>query len=366
MNRIRSSRYAQRALTLMAAAALAACGGGGGGSGGTAQISGPSTPVTPTALAPDPTALQLQAPDLSGLSQGAIAALSYLNEARVRYGQGYLLPNAALQKAAQDHSKWIANAESIPEGAHYQVPGTPNFTGYSPSDRVRAAGYLGANTEILSAITEGTTFSTQQEANAAKLSGAGLMTAQELGRQFAKGQLNTVYHRFGALGPWRDAGYGASYYTVSRATNLGNYTVASTVGLSMGCQVQCQYPKNPQLMVYPTPGSVADGLRFGNEVPHPAPDLGLGAVFGFPITVEARAEITSLELFEMRGPNGQTINARTHTSKTDPAKHMQPNQAFLLPLDSLEPNTTYTVTIELKIAGALEKKIWQFTTPASN
>jgi uncharacterized protein YkwD len=363
MNRIRSNSCAQRALTLLAACAVAAC--GGGGAGGTAPVAAPSAPTT-TAPATDSQALQLQAPDLTSLSQSAVAAISHLNEARVRYGQGYLYPNAALQKAAQDHSVWVANAESIPEGAHYQVPNTPFFTGHSPSDRVRNAGYLGANSEILSAITEGTTFKSQQEADAAKLSGTGLMSPQELGKEFSKSQLNSVYHRFAALGPWRDAGFGASYYKKAAITSLGNHTVSSTVGLSLGCQSQCQYPKALSLMVYPTPGSIADGLRFANEVPHPAPDLGLGAVFGFPVTVEASSDISSIDIFELRGPNGQVIRARTHTSKTDPAQTLKPNQAFLLPLESLEPNTTYTVTIELKIAGLTEKKIWQFVTPANN
>jgi uncharacterized protein YkwD len=310
--------------------------------------------------------LQLQAPDLTSLSQSAIEAISYLNEARVRYGQGYLYPSAALQKAAQDHSVWIANAEAIPEGAHFQVPNTPFFTGYSPSDRVRNAGYLGANSEILSAITEGITFKSQQEADAAKLSGTGLMAPQELGKQFSKNQLNSVYHRFAALGPWRDAGFGASYYKKSAITSLGNYTVSSTLGLSLGCQSECQYPKAFTLMVYPTPDSVADGLRFGNEVPNPAPDMGIGAKFGFPVTVEASGRITEISVFEMRRPSGELVNARMHTQANDPAKYLEPHQAFLLPMDPLEPNTKYTIKLELKIAGVAQDKTWSFTTPPTN
>ncbi len=364
MTRTRQKAYARRAMTLLAACAVAAC--GGGGSGGTAQIAGPSTPVTPTVPVTDSRALQLQAPDLTSLRPSAIAAIAYLNEARVRYGQGYLYPNAALQKAAQDHSVWIANAEAIPEGAHFQVPNTPFFTGYSPSDRVRNAGYLGANSEILSAITEGITFKSQQEADAAKLSGTGLMAPQELGKQFSKNQLNSVYHRFAALGPWRDAGFGASYYKKSAITSLGNYTVSSTLGLSLGCQSECQYPKAFTLMVYPTPDSVADGLRFGNEVPNPAPDMGIGAKFGFPVTVEASGRITEISVFEMRRPSGELVNARMHTQANDPAKYLEPHQAFLLPMDPLEPNTKYTIKLELKIAGVAQDKTWSFTTPPTN
>ncbi len=180
-------------LSVLAIAALLAACGGGGDSSPPAPVAGTVTPTASVTPVPDPPTLQLQLPDLSGLTPQAAAAFAFINEARLRYGQGVLNPDPLLQKAAQDHSDWIANAESIPEGAHYQVPGTPGFTGYAPWDRIRNAGYIAYNSsEVLSAISEN----------------AVLRTPKELGESFIKGQLNSVYHRFGILGPWRDAGYG--------------------------------------------------------------------------------------------------------------------------------------------------------------
>jgi uncharacterized protein YkwD len=327
---------------------VAAC--GGGGSDGTAQIAGPSTPVTPTAPVTDNKALQLQAPDLSGLSPQVAAAFSYINAARLRYGQGVLNPDPLLQKAAQDHANWIANADSIPEGAHYQVPGTPNFTGYSPADRVRNAGYTGSNSEVLSAISEN----------------AILRTPRELGEAFIKDQLNTVYHRISILGPWRDAGYGWAYYSKKQPGMVENAYVSSVHGLSLGCKSSCQYPNSPFIMVYPTPDSIADGLRFSNETPNPAPDLGIGAVFGFPITIETSSEITSVGSFELRGPDNQIVNSRVHSAKDDPARVIKSTEAFLLPLSSLIPNSTYTVKLQLQTKAGAVSKEWKFSTPATN
>ena len=331
--------------SLLAAAALVAC--GGGGSDATTPIAAPSAPAAP---APDPTALQLQAPDLSGLTPQVAAAFAYINAARLRYGQGVLNPDPLLQKAAQDHANWIANAESIPEGAHYQVSGTPGFTGYSPSDRVRNAGYIGSSSEVLSAISEN----------------AVLRTPKELGEEFIKSQLNSVYHRFAILGPWRDAGYGWSYYSKKQPGMVDNAYVTSTHGLSMGCKSECQYSNGTFIKVYPTPDSVADGLLFGNEVPNPAPDLGIGATFGFPVTIETSSDIASIERFEMVSSAGKVIKARVHTAANDPARWLGATQAFLLPLVHLEPSTIYTVTLELKMGGNVHSRVWNFSTPKSN
>lgn len=344
---VRTMRIQHRLLaTLTAAATLAAC-GGGGSSDLNVQASG-SAAASVATPAPDPSALQLEAPDLSGLSPQGAAAFAYVNAARLRYGQGVFIPDPLLQKAAQDHADWISNAVAIPEGAHFQVPGTPGFTGYGPGDRVRNAGYVGSSSEVLAAISEN----------------AVLLTPKELGEAFIKSQLNSVYHRFGILGPWRDAGYGWAYYSKKKPGMVDNAYVSSTHGLSMGCKNSCQYTKAPYLKVYPTPDSIADGLRFGNEVPHPAPDLGIGAVFGFPVTIEASSDITSVDTFEMRSPDGKVVESRMHTAKDDPARYLSTNQAFLLPLVSLEPNKVYTVKLKIRINGGTEQKEWKFTTPA--
>jgi len=358
--------FGRKAIAIATLASLAAC-GGGGDSSPSAPVAGPVTPTAPVTPAPDPPTLQLQLPDLSGLPAQAAAAFALINEARLRYGQGVLNPDPLLQKAAQDHANWIANAESIPEGAHYQVPGTPGFTGYAPWDRIRNAGYIAYNSsEVLSAISENKRFETQEAANAAKKSGQGLMTPRELGESFVKSQLNSVYHRFGILGPWRDAGYGSSYYTKSSVSTLGDFGVSSVMGFSLGCKSQCQHVKPPYLLVYPTPDSVAEGFLFGNEVPHPAPDMGIGARFGYPVTIEAGGPITEISVFEMRRPSGELVNSRMHTQANDPAKYLKSHQAFLLPMDPLEPNTKYTIKLELKISGVAQSKTWAFTTPAKN
>ncbi len=87
---------------------------------------------------------------------------------------------------------------------------------------------------------------------------------------------------------------------------------------------------------------------------------------GYPVTIEAGGPITEISVFEMRRPSGELVNSRMHTQANDPAKYLKSHQAFLLPMNPLEPSTKYTIKLELKISGVAQSKTLAFTTPAKN
>ena len=124
------------------ASLLVACGGGGGGSGPDTQ---PSTPATPV---PNSVPLQTSIPTPT-YPQGSdeLAALSYLNKARSDCGFGMLKQNTLLDKAAKNHTAYMA--ENPYGDPHVETRGLTGFTGTDGTERAGVVGYVNKGPEVL-------------------------------------------------------------------------------------------------------------------------------------------------------------------------------------------------------------------------
>jgi hypothetical protein len=137
------------ALVIAIGLVVAGCGGGGGGGGGGGSAPTPPTPA-PTPAPPPPPALavpltgtlvtSVPAPSYASTSN-EMAMLQSLNAMRVASGAGLLQQATTLDVAAFGHLKWLALNGGL---THNQTAGSNGFTGVTPLDRIRAAGFAGA------------------------------------------------------------------------------------------------------------------------------------------------------------------------------------------------------------------------------
>ncbi len=277
------------------------------------------------------------------------AVFEALNEARARGNFGLLAQDVRLDEAAAAHATYLARHG---DGAisHRQQAQRPGFSGETPIDRIRAAGY---ETRVsFEAISSGST----------------AQACLEL--------LNTVYH-------------------------LGSLTIGATdVGIAVepgaGCVIEPQRPgRNAALQarpagttgVYPYPGQTGVPAAFmpATETPNPAPDLG-DALVGPPILVDLNsaaatglapsaivlarftlaeaaegAEGTPVEARILAGGN-VVAAARTGLDLRLDRRLVSAGHVFLLPLQPLKAATAYTVEWRGSVGGLDVSRRWGFTT----
>jgi uncharacterized protein YkwD len=274
------------------------------------------------------------------------AVFDALNEVRARGNFGLLAQDERLDAVASSHAAYMARNLG---GAisHRQQAERPGFSGETPIDRIRAAGY---DTRVsFEAISSGST----------------ARACLEL--------LNTVYH-------------------------LGALTVGATdVGIAFepggGCVIEPQLPGRHAALqarapgttgVYPYPGQVGVPTAFmpATETPNPAPDLG-DAVVGPPILVDlnsaaaaglAPSDIVVARFTLAEATEGPPVSARVLASANVVAaadagldlrldrRLVSTGHVFLLPLQPLKAATAYTVEWHGSIGGVDVSRRWGFTT----
>ncbi|WP_337035149.1 CAP domain-containing protein [Paenibacillus illinoisensis] len=86
-----------------------------------------------------------------GFTQDQLDGLAYLNEIRAKVGVGPLELDARLSQASQAHAAYynVTHIEGLT--AHREKPGTAGFTGVTPGDRGKAAGW--PNTSVGEVMT---------------------------------------------------------------------------------------------------------------------------------------------------------------------------------------------------------------------
>jgi uncharacterized protein YkwD len=304
---------------LIAALALTACGGGSDDDNASSASS------TSTGFSGQ----DASAPVLT--NNVATDGFNWINYRRSQAGVGVLARNAQLDRAAQAHSDYQRQNNTV---SHDEQAGKPGFTGATVEARVQAAGYT-----LVPAYASG-------EIIAATTNNSGFYMAEEL--------VTAIYHRFVMFEPlFKDMGAGAS-------TTSANYTyfttnLGATRGYSPGLPSHtiATWPVNGQTGVQPN--------FFSNyEEPDPVPNID---EVGYPISVHANlTETLAVQSFTVRSRGGASnLQTRLLVRGQDPNTTMT-SVAAIIPLAPLAAKTTYDVSFTGTADGAPVSKTWSFTT----
>lgn len=358
MNQTKNTQSILMLSSIAMAALLTAC--GGGGSSGSSST--PTTPVVTTCSngASDyptckffPADLQLTVPT-PPFAEGSeeLKAFNALNEERSANGLGKLAYSEPLTKAAQAHSNYMSVNYWLD---HSETVGKVGFTGESPFLRAKQAGYSATGS-----VSEGVGLANSLKGGVASL-------------------INSVYHRSTIFDQsWRDVGFGRSCYNDCVIDTLIFYT------LNYG-YTKAQKNDSNFVFTYPRNGQVGISPIFCGESPWPLsnyfpvdqactplkspPDATTlyDAKVGYPVSIAIaegkKLTVSKFEIFEGGATgNSAAIGSWIVTSDSDPNKHLQSHEAYLIPKQSLKLNTMYTVVFSGDADGVVVNKTWTFTS----
>jgi uncharacterized protein YkwD len=315
-----NTHYAKGILaTLIAALALTACGGG----------SDDDNASTASSTSTGFSGQDASAPILT--NNVATDGFNWINYRRSQAGVGVLVRNAQLDRAAQAHSDYQRQNNTV---THDEQSSKPGFTGATVEARVQAAGYA-----LVPAYASG-------EIIAATTNNSGFYMAEEL--------VTAIYHRFVMFEPlFKDMGAGAAstsanyvYFT----TNLG-----ATRGYSPGLPSHtiATWPVNGQTGVQPN-------FLSDFEEPDPVPNIN---EVGYPISVHANlTETLAVQSFTVRSRGGASNLQTRLLVKGQDANTTMTSVAAIVPLAPLAAKTTYDVSFAGTADGTPVSKTWSFTT----
>ena len=344
-----SMRHLQILFSLAAAAALAACGGGGDGKSSTLATSPVPAPGPPAAANGT---LQASAPSPTYADSRRRDALDQLNAVRLGAGAGVVLQSTALDTTAADHAAYLStNGFKSSDTAHDETSGLAGFTGITPFDRMKAAGFnYSYATEVIGDI------------------GSASSTSDCVGDL-----LDTVYHAASMLSRVTSAGLA---FGTGSAAGMCTIDMASPLAGSA-----LQVPPSGAVVAYPYDGStVAHGtFQVSSESPRVSTTLLPDATAGTPILVGFRNEdlvasstaVVTISQFALYRADGSLVDG---VVLADPAVqgsavHSDTNLdsafAVLVPKAPLAAGT-YTVVLAATISGgrALALTHWSFTVAA--
>lgn len=348
MHMIRSTPWNSRLAGAALLIALSACGGGG------------ITP--PVDLPANYVGLVTSVPAANYASAEDARVVAGVNPLRSGAGAGLLAQSTVLDSAARKHADFLVGNQLVSNaayldalhegvlGGHYENPALPGFTGKTPQDRAKAAGYTGTAVELV-------------------LFGAAS------GAQCVASFENSVYHLGQML---------SSSMELGLAFHAGNGS-GSVCVLALGVpgNTAGQLPAEGQVVTYPYAGQTAVLPTFYNraEAPMPVPDL---AVAGHPVLVS----LYSLAVPTLQGsdivvqnfalstaadgkPVGARLLAKAGVTSSGAALTADSNIAgagtvFLVPTAPLSANTSYRVAFTATVKGKALSRDWAFTTGAAN
>jgi hypothetical protein len=243
-----------------------------------------------------------------------VTALDAENTLRLAMGLDCAQLVSELCDSAQNHCDYYAtnnNTTCEAASAHDEISGCPLFTGVSPGDRIRAAGYTGRGWAEVMAFRNDPVRAVQTF-------------------------VDSVYHRIPILSPWyRDIGY-------------GNATACDTIDLSAGTATAATVTA-----VYPYPGQTGVPLSFDGSREGPTPPAPpSGWPSGYPITLFGRNLTIVSHTITV---NGSSTNIPHVWTSTTDAYVMYTNTP-------LSAATTYHVTIQTTRNAAPLDFDWTFTT----
>jgi uncharacterized protein YkwD len=332
-------------ITLLTSVFLSACGGAGSIGPNLANTVQPVQTCSnggvnfPTCTPPaTPANLQLVVPSppyASGSNQ--LEGFNYLNNLRSYLGLGLLAYSSELDRAAANHLNYlVVNRDNY--NAHNEDPLRLGYTGVTPNDQVRFAGYA-------SNIFVGTTVA------AANTSPEAILR-----------NINSVYHRNELLNQnMRDVG--AALYADLK-TGLAIHVLFTGRKDGSG-----QTNASDFMLVYPPDRATNVNLSFAGESPNPLqieyPNVDYNGKVGYPVTFEiATGRILNLTSFILTidGQSGSIDSyVRTTLTEENPG-YLSQNQAYLITKAPLQPLTTYHATVKGTNNGISFTKEWTFTT----
>ncbi|WP_141500876.1 S-layer homology domain-containing protein [Paenibacillus luteus] len=261
--------------------------------------------------------------DTYSYTNDQLAALAFLNEARVRIGAKPLKLNTAITKAAVAHAAYF-NANhtgKVTLSAHDETAGKPGFTGVSAFDRMKAAGW---NTG-----TRGYSYGEVMHFN------------QKSSTQATQGWLDTAYHRAILLNPAYDE-VGIGLVNGTAVMDFGNSSPSTADGID-NIYV---YPYNKQT-------NVSVGF-YGNEIPNPLQQFD-AKYSGYIISASVGGKLTA---------HNAVITDESGATVPFYEEEYLSNTLFLFPKSVLKGSHTYSVSLDYEVEGGSGKlnKSWSFKT----
>lgn len=342
-------------LTCVAAAVLAACGGGGDSSTGT----GTQTPSAGT-LQHVPQVTSVPAATYPAGSP-ELEAFNTINATRAQCGFGQLAQDTRLDTATMKHSNYMLGNHS--EFGHYESnKADPWFSGYSPDERMIAAGYPAGGT-----LSEG-------------MSGGDMDNRINLARYAVATLLSAPYHGLDILSNRLHIGLSFQKkvnpaYT-QNSTFVATFNYGSPANAAYQSMVQ-DLPSN-DVLTYPCAGTQVQETNFTGEVPNPLPGRNtLTNPVGQPIYVVAKKGsglvINSIKLTQQStGKDVPLMAPRYSATELFPGTSGQfghayiMDWAFVFPDVGLEKNTLYRVDLTATVSGKLVAKSFTYSTTAAS
>lgn len=346
-----NSLNAKNLFALSTLALLAACGGGsdGGSTGTVATTTAPTTVASSntsatTTSTPATNTLVTSVPKTTYVGE-ELAAFELLNKEREHCGFGLLAQNAKLDVAARGHADWLLLNNYT---GHFQVAGTPGFTGVDSTARIIASGY-GDGKDFKGGEVERDITTTKNGQGEAGI------------RTLASGP----YHSVGLMaGNYREVGV-----SVRDVNDIGlsksNRSV-TTIELEYLASVGPQLFESKKVRTYPCEGSTGIKSSLQNESPNPVPGRNLatnptGSTILIIGDLEKTLTITSATMTNtVSGADVKLLPAIT--ADNDPNKRLSSNEGFILPDAPLSATTAYRVNITGTNDGMAFTTSFTFTT----
>lgn len=331
---------------LVAAAAisigvLVGCGGGGdGGSPAASSASNPAgTPTPSSAPTTGGTAVPGTLPTAQYASGSAqLAAFTLLNQYRTQCGFPALQQNTVLDRAAQNHAKYMATNNAFVDS---EDAGKAGFTGTTYVTRAQVAGY--PNGAFGFGASGGYIITTNG------------FSASSAGEKFVYSLLGGVYHSAVVAYPMTTVGLGEAE---SQSTNSGFQYTNSYQALNILNTTAASLLDAPR--TFPCQG--VEGVPNAELTENPTPPNVSANGWGTPVVVMGNVtDSVRLQAASITGPAG-AVTIQILDSTTDPNKQLTASYGVVYPTAPLSPNTRYSVSVSGTINGAPFSRNFTFTT----
>ena len=281
---------------------------------------------------------QQEPPSDEELQELSNSAFEWLNQRRAEIGLPALILNKNLQASASAHANYIVMNNSLAVEMHNETAGKNGFTGATPSDRMKKAGYFSNSTAENIAMTNYPD---------------GVISTDNL--------IAAPFHRQAEFSSYVEAG-NAMRAQKAGPGEINNFEYVYVI--NFGNPGPSDVEKN--IIMYPAPEQKNAPIDWTvNEVPSPWPQMD-GRRVGYPVSIGVGplAALT-VKFFSLIAVNANSTLIEGKLVTEEGGKVMK-NFAFWIPLNPLEFNTTYQAQVIGTLNGkALDQK-WQFTTLANS